>query len=109
MASALEVQEELMGTNTPANHHDTVMHENGPAHLRHVARTMQDKLSHAAHEVTLWLPRRTLGDDDLQVDNPHKNATTLGHAVDGASFARLAYLIAVRIANKLDVDIRDIK
>jgi hypothetical protein len=109
MASAQEVQDELLGANPPAGHHDTVMHENGPSFLRHVAKTVQDKLSHAAHEVTLWLPRRTIGDNDLGIDKPNKVDTTLGHAIDAASFGRLNYLILKRLADKLDVDISDIR
>lgn len=109
MATADDVASELLGTNPPTGHHKTVIHENGPAGLSHNAYTVQDKVSQAAHEVTLWLPRRTLGDKDLAPDNSHKNDTALGHAIDAASFSRLAYLISVRIAEHLDVDISDIK
>lgn len=109
MATAEDVQAEIMGTNPPPGHHATVMFENGPPGLGgYVAYTMQDKLSHASHEVTLWLPRRALNDHDLQPAAPQKLDTTLGHAIDAASFGRINYLILQRIAATLKVDISDI-
>jgi hypothetical protein len=46
MATADDVTAELLGTNPPANHHDTVMGEGGPN--PYTGRTVQDKLSHVA-------------------------------------------------------------
>lgn len=106
MASAQEVQDEIMGANPPAGHHDTVMGDGGPA--PYTGRTLQDKLSHVAHEVMFWLPRRMPSDPFLQPDNAGKKDTTLGHAIDAASFGRLNFLILKRLAAKLDVDISDL-
>jgi hypothetical protein len=106
MASAEEILDEVMGTNPPANHHNTVMGDGGPA--PYVGHTMQDKLSHVAHEVTYFLPRRVPTDPFLQPGNAAKRDTTLGHSIDAASFGRLNFLILQRIAAKLDVDIDDL-
>jgi hypothetical protein len=106
MASADEILQEVMGTNPPANHHNTVMGEGGPT--PYVGHTMQDKLSHVAHEVTYWLPRRTPTDPWLRPDDTTKKETTLGHSIDAASFGRLNFAILKRIAAKLDVPIDDL-
>ncbi|QRZ05876.1 hypothetical protein [Mycolicibacterium austroafricanum] len=102
MANAQEVQDEINGV---ANHHVAVMGEGGPNPRK--ARTLQDKATTAAREVTLWLPRRAL---DVLRNKPHKGAdTTLGHAIDAASYGDINYRILERIAKLLDVDISDIK
>jgi hypothetical protein len=104
MASAQEVQDEVNGVASD-DHHASLLHEGGPKSLQHVARSLQDKVSHAAREVTLWLPRRSLaalrkkrGDND----------TTLGHAIDGASASLLALEVALRVAKKVDADLTGI-
>jgi hypothetical protein len=114
MATADDVNAELLGTNDPPGHHACVMFENGPAGLGgYVAFTLQDKVSHAAHEVTLWLPRRALKDQDLAPSNPRKMDTTLGHAIDAASFGRINAIILTRVvaalkAKGFDIDISDL-
>jgi hypothetical protein len=84
-----------------------VIGRNGPK--PYTARTMDDKLSHAAHEITMWLPGRSLK-DGLQdvVANPARPDTTLGHSINAASLARVNHLILVRLAEKLGVNISDI-
>jgi hypothetical protein len=106
MASPDEILAEVMGTNPPANHHNTVMGEGGPT--PYTGHTMQDKLSHVAHEVTFYLPRRVPSDPWLRPTDKSKKDTTLGHAIDAASFGRLNFLILQRICDKLDVDIADL-
>lgn len=101
MASAQEVSDEINGV---ANHHVAVMGEGGPSPRK--ARTMQDKITTAAREVTLWLPRRTL---KVLRDKAGKTDTTLGHAIDAASYGDVNYQILARIAEHLDIDISDIK
>jgi hypothetical protein len=46
--------------------------------------------------------------NELDVDNATKKDTTLGHAIDAASFGRVNFLILKRLAKKLDVDISDL-
>jgi hypothetical protein len=104
MPTADDVTAEIMGTNPPANHHDTVMGDGGPN--PYTGRTMQDKLSHIAHEIMFWLPRRSV--KDLQVDNVTKKDTTLGHSIDAASFGRVNFQILKRLADKAGVDISDL-
>lgn len=104
MATADDVTGEILGSNLPAGHHDTVMGDGGPN--PYTGRTMQDKLSHIAHEIMFWLPRRSV--KDLQTDNATKKDTTLGHSIDAASFGRVNFQILERIAKKLDVDISDL-
>jgi hypothetical protein len=106
MATADEVRAELMGTNPPTNHHEVVLFAGGPA--PRVAKTLQDKATTAAKEATLYLPRRTPRDPFLRPDEQNKKDTTLGHAIDAASFGRLNFLILKRIADHLDVDISDL-
>ena len=106
MASAQEVQDEINGV---ANHHVAVMGENGPSPRK--ARTVQDKVTTAAREVTLWLPGRTLDSDELKklAGDAKRKDTTLGHAINAASLARVNYAILQRLADNLGVDISDIK
>lgn len=106
MASAQEVADEINGT---ANHHVAIMGEGGPNPRK--ARTLQDKATTAAREVTLWLPGRTLSSPELAklAADPTRKDTTLGHAINAASLARVNHEILVRIAAKLDVNIADIK
>jgi hypothetical protein len=72
---------------------------------------MQDKLSHASREVTLWLPGRTLDHEALKgfIADPTRKDTTLGHAINAASLARINYLILQRIAAQLQIPISDIR
>lgn len=111
---AAEVQAEVDGndvrTGKPAEWHKALMHAGGPASLQHNAYSMQDKLTHAAKEVTLWLPGRTLSSDELKklASDPRRADTTLGHAINAASLSRVGVEILKRIAKKLDVDISDI-
>lgn len=100
MASAQEVTDELLGTNAPQGHHDTVVHRNGP--IQRVARTVQDKVTTAVAEITLWLPRRTLRDLRAKAG---KVDTNLGHSIDAASASLLALEVALRIAENLDIDL----
>lgn len=111
MATADDVAGEVFGTNAPTGHHDTVMFENGPAGLRYVGHTMQDKLSHTVHEVTLFLEGRALDHEALQafIANPARKDTTLGHAINAASLARVNYLILQKIAAKVGADISAVK
>lgn len=104
MASAQEVQDEIMGANPPTNHHDVVVHRNGP--IQRVARTLQDKVTTAVAEITLWLPRRSLSDLRAKAG---KVDTNLGHSIDAASYGDINYRVLKAIADKLDVDISDIK
>jgi hypothetical protein len=84
-----------------------VIGRNGPK--PYTAHTMDDKLSHAAHEVTMWLPARTLKDGLQEVlATPARPDTTLGHAINAASLARVNHQILVRLAAKLGVDISDL-
>lgn len=106
MATANEVQDELLGVNAPPNHHDVWIGAGGPS--PRVARTLQDKATTAAKEATLYLPRRTPRDPFLRPDEEQKKDTTLGHAIDAASFGRINFLILKRIAAKLDIDISDL-
>jgi hypothetical protein len=70
---------------------------------------MDDKLSHAAHEVTMWLPARTLKDGLQEVlATPARPDTTLGHAINSASLGRVNHQILLRLAAKLGVDVSDI-
>ena len=110
MATAQEVSDEVNGV-AADDHHAALMHAGGPAALQHIARSVQDKLTHAAKEVTLWLVGRTLDSDEIKklLDNPTRKDTTLGHAINAAAFGRVNYLILQRIAEHLDVDISDIK
>jgi hypothetical protein len=112
---AAEVQAEVDGkdvrTGQNAQWHAAEMFRNGPAHLRHVAYSLQDKVSHAAKEITLFLGGRKLDSDELQalLDDPEHVDTNLGHSINAASLARINHLILVRLAEKLDVDISDIE
>lgn len=104
MATADDVTAEVMGTNAPAGHHNTVMGEGGPA--PYVGKTMQDKLSHIAHEVLFFLPARTLA--DLK-SRRGKNDTTLGHSINAASYGDKIWQALEIIAAKVDADISGIK
>lgn len=106
MASAQEVSDELNGA---ANHHVATMGEGGPSPRK--ARTLQDKATTAAREVTLWLPGRTLDSPELVklAGDPKRKDTTLGHAINAASLARVNHEILTRIADNLGIDIADIK
>ncbi len=106
MATAQDVANELNGV---GNHHAAVMGQNGPA--PHTAYTLQDKTTHAAREVTLWLQGRSLDHEAIQkfLDDPDRKDTTLGHAINAASLARVNHLILVKLAESLDVDISDIR
>lgn len=81
MATADDVTTELMGTNLPANHHDVVVGEGGPAPF--TVRTVQSKVTEALKEVTKWLPGRSVDRLLGQEDSPD---TTLGHAIRAASW-----------------------
>jgi hypothetical protein len=106
MATADDVSAELMGTNPPPGHHATVMFENGPAGFPYTAYSMQDKLSHASHEVTLFLPARTVAD---LVSRRGKNDTTLGHAINAASYGDKIWQALQLIAAKAGVDLSGIQ
>lgn len=103
MATAADVTAEIMGTNAPANHHDVVVHRNGPG--QRVARTVQDKITTAVAEITLWLPRRALS--ELRAKRG-KVDTNLGHSIDAASASLLALEVALRVAKKVGADVSDI-
>ena len=105
MPTPQDISNELMGA-AQDDHHAQVMGLNGPN--PYVARSVQDKLSHAAHEVTVYLPRRTPSDPWLQPGEKNKADTVLGHSIDAASYGRLNFLILERLAEKLKVDISDI-
>jgi predicted chitinase len=85
----------------------TIIGRNGPK--PHTAYSVDDKVSHTAHEVTMWLSGRSLR-DGLQdvIATPARLDTTLGHAINAASLGRVNYEILTRIAAKLGVDITDI-
>ena len=106
MASAHEVSDEINGV---GNHHAAVMGAGGPS--PRTAHTLQDKATTAAREVTLWLDGRSLDHEAIQafLDNPGRKDTTLGHAINAASLARVNHLILVQLAEHLDVDISDIR
>ncbi|MCG7595939.1 hypothetical protein [Mycobacterium sp. PSTR-4-N] len=108
MATAQEVADEFNGV-APDDHHAAVMGAGGPA--PYVARSVQDKVTHAAKEVTLWLPGRTLDSDELKklAADAQRKDTTLGHAINAASLARVNHEILKRIAAKTGVDISDIR
>lgn len=104
MASADEVAAELLGTNPPANHHDVVVGRGGPS--PYTVRTVQSKVTETLKEVTLWLPRRTLA---ALVAKRGKTDTTLGHAIDAASYGDINYRILAKIAEKVGADISGIQ
>lgn len=112
---AAEVQAEVDGkdvkTGQNAPWHAAVMHAGGPADLVHTAYSLQDKVSHAAKEVTLWLPGRTLDSDELKklAQDATRKDTTLGHAINAASLARVNNLILQKIAAKVGADISGVK
>lgn len=105
MATAQDVQNEVNGI-ADDDHHAALMHAGGPADMQHVARSVQDKLTHAAREITLWLPRRSLTALRAKRGSPD---TTLGHAIDAASYGDVIDRKLDRIAAKLGVDLSDIK
>jgi hypothetical protein len=85
----------------------TIIGRNGPK--PYTAYSIDDKVSHTAHEVTMWLPGRTLTDGLREViDNPTRPDTTLGHAINAASLARVNHLILTRLAAKMGVDVKDV-
>jgi len=104
-----ELMGETYGTREKNSVHKARMHLNGPPHLQHDAYTLQDKVTHAAKEVTLWLPRRSL--EELRRENKHNNGfdTTLGHSIDAASYAEYIWRAIERIAEKLGVDLSDLE
>jgi hypothetical protein len=104
MATADDVNAELMGANPPAGHHATILGEGGPA--PYTAFTVQDKLSHTAHEVNFWLPARTLA--DLK-SRSGKVDTTLGHAINAASYGDKVWQALELIAAKVGVDLSSIQ
>jgi hypothetical protein len=84
-----------------------VIGRNGPK--PYTAYTVDDKVSHTAHEVTMWLPARGLKDGLADViGDPHRLDTTLGHSINAASLGRVNYEILVRLAAKLGVDLSDL-
>lgn len=97
MASAQEVSDELNGV---GDHHAAKVHENGP--LQRTARTVQDKVTTAVKEITLWLPRRTLR--ELRAKKG-KVDTNLGHSIDAASASLLALEVALRVAEQVGADL----
>lgn len=109
MSTAQDVINELLGQNPPPGHHATVIYEHGSD--PYVAFTVQDKLSHAAREVTLYLPGRSLQDKSLAefLTTRTRPDTALGHSINAASIARINCQILKRLADKLDVDIEDIQ
>jgi hypothetical protein len=86
----------------------TVIGRNGPK--PYTAYSVDDKVSHTAHEVTMWLPGRTLRDAELAgfVRDPARADTSFGHSINAAALARVNHEILVRIAAKLGVDITDV-
>jgi hypothetical protein len=104
VATADDVTNEIMGSNAPVGHHNTVMGEGGPA--PYVGKTMQDKLSHIAHEVMFFLPARNLGD---LISRRGKRDTTLGHAINAASYGDKIWQALEIIAAKVDADISGVK
>lgn len=105
MATAQDVQNEVNGV-ADDDHHAALMHEGGPKELQHVARSVQDKLTHAAREVTLWLPRRGL---KTLRGKAKANDTTLGHAIDAASASLIALEVSLRVAKKVGADLSGIE
>jgi hypothetical protein len=84
-----------------------IIGRNGPK--PYTAYSIDDKVSHTAHEVTMWLPARGLKDGLADViGDPHRLDTTLGHAINSASLGRVNYEILVRLAAKLGVDLSDL-
>lgn len=109
MASAQEVEAELLGTNAPAGHHDLVVHKGGPGQT--TVRTVQAKVTFAADEGTKWLEGRSLDHEAIKkfLADPNRKDTVLGHAINAASLARINHLILVRLAEAMDVNISGIK
>lgn len=85
----------------------TVIGRNGPK--PYTAYGIDEKVSHTAHEVTMWLPGRTMRDGlgDF-LTNPARVDTSFGHSINAASLARVNHEILVRLAAKLGVDISDV-
>jgi hypothetical protein len=86
----------------------TIIGRNGPK--PYTAYSIDDKVSHTAHEVTMWLPGRTLRDDGVAkfITDPARVDTSFGHSINAASLARINHEILVRLAAKLGVDISDV-
>lgn len=104
MATADDVTNELLGTNPPAGHHDLVVFKNMP--MQTTIRTVQSKATFAADEVTKGLPERDLG--DLK-SRRGKSDTTLGHAINAASYGDKIWQALEVIAAKVGADISGIK
>lgn len=105
MANADDVAAEILGTNPPPGHHGTVCGDGGPA--PYTAYTMQDKLSHIVHEVLFFLPQRTLA--DLKSRRGPRKDTTLGHAINAASYGDKIWQALEIIAAKVGADISQIQ
>jgi hypothetical protein len=86
----------------------TIIGRNGPK--PYTAYSVDEKVSHTAHEVTMWLPGRTLRDVGLAgfITDPARADTSFGHSINAAGLARVNHEILVRLAAKLGVDIADV-
>ena len=110
--SAPELSATAPAPNAPAAENNPagipcIIGRNGPK--PYTAYSVDDKVSHTAHETTMWLPARGLKDGLADViGDPHRLDTTLGHSINAASLARVNYAILTRLAAKLGVDLSDL-
>lgn len=104
MASAEDVASELLGSNLPAGHHDLVAFKGSGA--EQTIRTVQAKVTYAADEVTKFLPQRSL----VELKSREVKAdSTLGNAINAASYGRILNAKLDLIAKALGVDVSSIK
>jgi hypothetical protein len=84
-----------------------IIGRNGPKPYPTADQAVQ--VATTAHEVTMWLPGRTMRDGlgDF-LTNPARVDTSFGHSINAASLARVNHEILVRLAAKLGVDISDV-
>jgi len=89
---------------TPLKPGPVLVGRNGPN--PRTAETVEAMAGAAAHEVTMWLPGRRLTDEELSdlLADPQRLDTTLGHAINAASLARINYQLLAKIAARLGVD-----
>jgi hypothetical protein len=107
-SGAPELSAPAQSAPTPEQGIPTIIGRNGPK--PYTAYSLDDKVSHTAHEVTMWLPGRTLRDDGVAkfISDPARVDTSFGHSINAASLARINHEILVRLAAKLGVDISDV-
>lgn len=101
MATAEDVTTELMGTNLPANHHDVVVGDGGPAPF--TVRTVQSKVTETLKEVTKWLPIRPV---EKLLSQEGSSDTVLGHAIRAASWGYHNYRLLTKLAQQVS-DMQD--